>query len=166
LTTEWLPFGEGGVWQGYGAWPTRAPDSLPTVMVVQEAWGVDAHIEDVTRRFAAAGYFAFAPDLFSKQGTRPTPLSAERIAETIDFISSLTPAQRGDPASRAAELTKLPADASARLVHRLALGAPGALGPPRRPDARRASQDLAAPDRLALPRADSLRRDRAREGGD
>jgi dienelactone hydrolase len=31
------------------------------VVVVQEAWGVNGHIEDVTRRFAAGGWDAVAP---------------------------------------------------------------------------------------------------------
>ncbi len=38
------------------------------VIVVQEAFGVNAHIEDVTGRFAAAGYHAVAPDLYHRQG--------------------------------------------------------------------------------------------------
>ena len=35
---------------------------------MQEAFGVNAHIEDVTRRCAAAGYHAVAPDLFHRAG--------------------------------------------------------------------------------------------------
>ena len=31
------------------------------VVVIQEAFGVNGHIEDVTRRFAAEGYHAVAP---------------------------------------------------------------------------------------------------------
>ncbi len=38
------------------------------VVVVQEAFGVNPHIEDVTRRAAAAGYHAVAPDLFHRSG--------------------------------------------------------------------------------------------------
>ncbi len=38
------------------------------VVVVQEAFGVNAHIEDVTRRFAEAGYHAVAPHLFHRTG--------------------------------------------------------------------------------------------------
>jgi carboxymethylenebutenolidase len=43
--------------------PARA-----AVVVVQEAFGVNGHIEDVTRRFAAAGYRAVAPHLFHRTG--------------------------------------------------------------------------------------------------
>ena len=38
------------------------------VVVVQEAFGVNHHIEDVTRRLAAAGYHAVAPHLFHRTG--------------------------------------------------------------------------------------------------
>jgi carboxymethylenebutenolidase len=46
------------------------PDGTPrgAVVVIQEAFGLNAHIEDVTRRFAAAGYHAVAPDLFHRAG--------------------------------------------------------------------------------------------------
>jgi carboxymethylenebutenolidase len=38
------------------------------VVVIQEAFGVNGHIEDVTRRFAAAGFHAVAPHLFHRTG--------------------------------------------------------------------------------------------------
>jgi carboxymethylenebutenolidase len=38
------------------------------VVVIQEAFGVNSHIEDVTRRFAAVGYHAVAPDMFHRSG--------------------------------------------------------------------------------------------------
>jgi carboxymethylenebutenolidase len=38
------------------------------VIVLQEAFGVNDHIEDVTRRFAQAGYRAVAPHLFHRSG--------------------------------------------------------------------------------------------------
>jgi len=38
------------------------------VIVVQEWWGLNDHIRDVARRFAREGYFAIAPDLYSRQG--------------------------------------------------------------------------------------------------
>jgi carboxymethylenebutenolidase len=36
----------------------------PAVMVIMEAFGLNAHIEDVTRRIAAEGYVALAPDIY------------------------------------------------------------------------------------------------------
>ena len=46
------------------------PASAPTrgVVVVQEAFGVNEHIEDLCRRFAAESYLAVAPHLFHRSG--------------------------------------------------------------------------------------------------
>jgi carboxymethylenebutenolidase len=46
------------------------PDSeaRSAIVVVQEAFGVNAHIEDVTRRVASAGYRAVSPHLFHRTG--------------------------------------------------------------------------------------------------
>src|SRR5215471_14202062 len=46
------------------------PDADPrgAVVVIQEAFGVNDHIRDVTRRFANAGYHATAPSLFHRAG--------------------------------------------------------------------------------------------------
>ena len=44
----------------------------PAVIVVQEWWGLDDHIKDIARRFAAEGYFAVAPNLYSRQGYKVT----------------------------------------------------------------------------------------------
>ena len=42
--------------------------NAPVVLVVSEIFGVHEHIADVARRFAKAGYFAIAPELFVRQG--------------------------------------------------------------------------------------------------
>jgi len=42
--------------------------ALGAVVVIQEAFGVNGHIEDVTRRFADAGYRAVSPHLFHRTG--------------------------------------------------------------------------------------------------
>jgi carboxymethylenebutenolidase len=43
------------------------------VVVIQEAFGVNGHIEEVTRRFAEAGYHAVAPHLFHRTGGGTVP---------------------------------------------------------------------------------------------
>jgi carboxymethylenebutenolidase len=53
--------------------PMRAYEAVPddaraAIVVIQEAFGVNGHIEDVTRRFADTGYRAVAPDLFHRGG--------------------------------------------------------------------------------------------------
>ena len=48
----------------YLATPAEKPKAA--VVVVQEIFGVNAHIKEVTDRFAAAGYLAIAPALFDR----------------------------------------------------------------------------------------------------
>jgi carboxymethylenebutenolidase len=52
-----------------------APDgeAKGAVIVIQEAFGVNEHIQDVTRRFAAEGYHAVAPHLFHRAGGGTAP---------------------------------------------------------------------------------------------
>lgn len=38
------------------------------IIVIMEAFGLDPHIVDITERFAEAGFFAVAPDLFHRSG--------------------------------------------------------------------------------------------------
>jgi carboxymethylenebutenolidase len=52
---------------GYRAMPASG-GPFPTVLVVQEIFGVHEHIKDVCRRFAKLGYFAVAPELYARQG--------------------------------------------------------------------------------------------------
>ncbi len=58
----------------------------PAVIVVQEWWGLDDHIRDVARRFAQEGYFAVAPDLYSRQGHKVTkdPNVAGELMSKLD----------------------------------------------------------------------------------
>src|SRR5579862_355602 len=46
--------------------PGDAP--APAVLVIQEAFGLNDHIRDVTRRVAGEGYVALAPDLYWRGG--------------------------------------------------------------------------------------------------
>jgi carboxymethylenebutenolidase len=95
---------------GYLARPERAAGPLPGLIVIQEAWGVDAHIEDLTRRFAAAGYLALAPDLFAQGdgGQRPPPFARERMAELQAFMNAAPPTVFSDAGARQEALAKLP----------------------------------------------------------
>ncbi|MEY2478784.1 MAG: carboxymethylenebutenolidase [Actinomycetota bacterium] len=56
----------------YRAKPDEGP-AKAAVIVIQEAFGVNDHIEDVTRRFAAEGYHAVAPHLFHRAGGGTAP---------------------------------------------------------------------------------------------
>src|ERR1700722_17086210 len=48
----------------------RPSDSVrhPGLLVLQEAFGVNAHIRDVTERFAREGYVSIAPELYHRTG--------------------------------------------------------------------------------------------------
>ncbi|MEA5577199.1 dienelactone hydrolase family protein [Anabaena sp. UHCC 0451] len=50
----------------YLATPT-APGNYPGIVVLQEIFGVNVHIRDVTERIAKLGYVAIAPALFQRQ---------------------------------------------------------------------------------------------------
>jgi len=105
IRTESVRYGDGS---GYLAFPERAALPVPGVVVIQEIWGLNDHIEDVTRRIAAAGYAALAPDLFAVKGERPAALGRERVVSAVAFTRTLPPGAFGDPAARDAALAQLP----------------------------------------------------------
>jgi carboxymethylenebutenolidase len=51
----------------YEARPASGKDT-PIILVISEIWGVHEYIRDATRRFAKAGYYAVAPELFAREG--------------------------------------------------------------------------------------------------
>lgn len=113
LVTEWVTYdGPAGAVSAYMVRPKAAPGPLSGVIVIQEIWGADEHIADVTERFASAGYLAVAPDLFSAGGGRPPALSDERIARAKAFLNTIPPLEwgsvMGDENRRNEELSKLP----------------------------------------------------------
>ncbi len=71
LTTERVTYKGAGIeMKGYLAMPTGTAKS-PAVVVIHENRGLNAHIEDVARRAAAAGFVATAPDALSPMGGTP-----------------------------------------------------------------------------------------------
>lgn len=74
----------------YFARPDK-PGSAPVVLVVSEIFGVHEHIRDVCRRFAHAGLFAVAPELFVRQGDPASMSSVQDILERV--ISKVPDAQ-------------------------------------------------------------------------
>ncbi len=85
-----------GKMRGYLARPAEPAGRLPGVVVIHENRGLNAYIEDVTRRFAVAGFLAFAPDALFPLGGYPgdddkgREMQAKRdTAEmTEDFIAA------------------------------------------------------------------------------
>ena len=60
----------------------------PAVLVIQEAFGLNAHIKDVTQRIAAEGYVALAPDLYWRGG-KGRAVAYEDLAEAIRIMQTL-----------------------------------------------------------------------------
>jgi carboxymethylenebutenolidase len=98
----WLELGTAaGPMRVYRAAPAAATPPAAAVIVLQEAFGVNDHIQDVTRRVAAEGYLALAPDLF------------HRGAATVDYTDHPTAMQRISELGR----EEIGADVAAVLAH-------------------------------------------------
>jgi carboxymethylenebutenolidase len=59
--------GDGTAMRVYAARPA-GPAAARGLLVMQEAFGVNAHIRDITERFAREGFFAVAPELYHRTG--------------------------------------------------------------------------------------------------
>ncbi len=60
-----LSVADGTAMAAYVARP-RGGQKRPGLLVIQEAFGVNAHIRDVTERFARQGYVAISPEMFHR----------------------------------------------------------------------------------------------------
>jgi carboxymethylenebutenolidase len=70
----------------YRAYPA-AGSGFGTILVVQEIWGVHQHIADVCRRFAKAGWYALAPELYFRQGDpRNAPDTQTILREIVSKV--------------------------------------------------------------------------------
>lgn len=67
------------------------PDGEPRggVVVFMEAFGLNEHIRDVTRRFAREGYAAVAPDLYHRADAADRTVAYDDIEQAISFMSSV-----------------------------------------------------------------------------
>ncbi len=84
-----IPTSDGHI-PGYYARPDR-PGTFPTILVVQEIFGVHEHIRDVCRRFAKHGYLAVAPELFAREGDVSTITDFNTIVTQV--VSKVPDAQ-------------------------------------------------------------------------
>ena len=85
-----FPASGGFTMNAYRAKP-KGVKNPPVVLVVQEIFGVHEWIRDVTRRFAAAGYYAIAPDMYQRQGDPTTVADIQTLFKTI--VSQVPDAQ-------------------------------------------------------------------------
>lgn len=84
-----IPVADGTTMGAYLAAPA-ALGPRAAIVVIQEIFGVNAHVRDVTERFAREGYLAVAPEIFHRfapgyQG------SYEDIQSSIAMTAKLTP---------------------------------------------------------------------------
>ncbi len=70
----------------------QTKDKRPAILIVQEWWGLTEHIKDIARRYAAEGYVAIVPDLYSRLGhALPTDAGeAGKLMNTLKQEDGLT----------------------------------------------------------------------------
>lgn len=97
-----------------GVYVSRPDDDAkhPAILVIQEIWGVNDHFQELTRRLAAEGYVAGAPELFHRFEPKILPYSeaqagmalrnqltddmvTEDCNATIKLLNGLSQVQRG-----------------------------------------------------------------------
>jgi carboxymethylenebutenolidase len=99
-----------GAMPGYAAMPDHG-GPFPTVLVVQEIFGVHEYIRDICRRLAKLGYLAVAPELYYRQGDPskisdiPTIMSTivatvpdTQVLSDLDATAAWAASHGGDPA--------------------------------------------------------------------
>ena len=79
-----LPVKDGEI-PAYRAMP-EGGRNLPTVLVVQEIFGVHEHIKDVCRRLAKAGYLAIAPEMYARQGDVSKTTNMDEIRAVVSKV--------------------------------------------------------------------------------
>ncbi|MER7583914.1 dienelactone hydrolase family protein [Kitasatospora sp. NPDC097691] len=89
VTDDWFTVATAdGPMRVYAARPHQPADRA--VIVLQEAFGVNDHIQDIARRYAAWGFLALAPDLFHRNGVGTLPY--EQHADAMPLIAAIGPA--------------------------------------------------------------------------
>ncbi len=71
----------------YEARPATGKDT-PIVLVLSEIWGVHEYIRDCPRRFAKAGYYAVAPELFKREGGEKREQTLGDLKATADWAKT------------------------------------------------------------------------------
>ena len=53
--------------------PKESTGRLPGIVLVQEVFGIDPHVREMTEKLAREGFAVLAPDLYSREGGPPGP---------------------------------------------------------------------------------------------
>ncbi len=104
-----IPTNEGSLPAYYARPAGTGP--FPTVLVIEEIFGVHEYIQDTCRRLAKSGYLAVAPELYARIGdlSKMTDVSAivrdviskapdDRLLQDLDATAAWAAANKGDPA--------------------------------------------------------------------
>ena len=96
VKTEMISFqADGNMATGYLARPDDDARH-PGVVVIQEWWGLDDHIKDVTSRLASEGYVALAPDLYhgnvmtNPEEAREAAMGTDRAQALKELLASVS----------------------------------------------------------------------------
>ena len=77
MPASWVEIGVGEeTMEGYLTRP-EGEGRHPAVLVIQEIWGVNAHIQSVTERLPSQGYVGLAPAMFHREGPMTVGLHEE-----------------------------------------------------------------------------------------
>ena len=77
MPASWIDIGvNASTMEGYLTQP-EGEGSHPAVVVIQEIWGVNSHIQSVVDRLPALGYVGLAPAMFHREGPMTTGLHEE-----------------------------------------------------------------------------------------
>ncbi|MFZ0645806.1 MAG: dienelactone hydrolase family protein [Candidatus Acidiferrales bacterium] len=87
-----LPVADGSTMDAYVARPAN-PGKYPAILVFQEIFGVNAHIRDVTERFAKAGLVAIAPELFHRTAAPGLEISYDDFPAGMRHAQAITTEQ-------------------------------------------------------------------------
>lgn len=77
-----FPFGA-AQGSGFLAIPAANGGSRPGILVIQEWWGMNDHIKDITQRLAGEGFAALAVDMYDGKATKD-PKEAQAIMMAMD----------------------------------------------------------------------------------
>ena len=67
-----------------------ATQKAPALLILQEAFGVNEHIREVTERYARAGYLAVAPELFHRTAPHGFAGSYDNFNAVIEHYQAVT----------------------------------------------------------------------------
>ena len=85
-----LPVNDGTTMHAYTARPPQANGSVPGIILLQEAFGVNHHIRSVADRLARAGYAVVAPELFHRTAAPGLEISYNDFPSAMPHFQGIT----------------------------------------------------------------------------